>query len=304
MLCFQSKSNYRYDIIYNILQKSYFFRYKVDSNNEDNGTNKTADETRSSSKDKLVIILGAICLSTFSACESGFFQFSPTFSQFLPLRLSGPDAAAVFSTMTFSYSIARGLGFFVALKFKPQIILVANYFILSVGYFILLFADSSKAILLTANVILGIGYASFWPSFFAFLSQFINVSDHIGTAMIFAVGGTLVIQLIKQVQFIIDLNLFFQAIIPIIMGSIIETNPVILVYFSFFTLFVSCTTFVIIFVIIRKDLKDPNQVSDHLQRLSITSTKAAANNFKIRKLSAKTSNYYYDSTSAERFEKF
>lgn len=248
--------------------------------------------------------MGAICLSTYSACESGFFQFSPTFSQFLSLRLSGPDAAAVFSTMTFSFSIARGLGFFVALKFKPQIILIANYFILSIGYFILLFADSSKTILLIANVILGIGYASFWPSFFAFLSQFINISDRVGTAMIFAVGGTLVIQLIKQVQFTIDLKLFFQAIIPIIMGSIIETNPIVLVYFSFFTLFISCTTFIIIFIIVGKDVNHPNSISGNLQRLSITSIKAAANHFKIRKLSAKTSNYYYDSTSAEKFEKF
>lgn len=112
---------------------------------------------------KLIIALGALCLASYTAVENCHFQFSPTFNQYIPLRLSAPEAAEILSAMTTCFTVARGISIFIAIKIKPQRILAYHFCIIFIASNILLFAENCLTLIWVANILIG--------EFIAFNSQ-------------------------------------------------------------------------------------------------------------------------------------
>jgi hypothetical protein len=137
---------------------------------------------------KLIVCLAALCIATYNSSVMGHFQFGPTFSQYIPLELSASDAALIHSYFSITFTIGRGLCVFISLKLKPQTMLSVNFVLLLAANLALMFSGDSRILLILGNVLIGLGCASFWPSFFAFVQQYMTYTDKLGAFIVFNAG--------------------------------------------------------------------------------------------------------------------
>ncbi len=136
----------------------------------------------------VIITISCLCLSSNSFLEYGYFQYSPTFSQFIPLALSAKRAADVQSYFFLSFDIARFLALFLSVKVNPRNMLIGAITLLLFGHIILLTSNQSENMLILSNILMGLGISRVWASFIAFIDKYVVVTDKINSIFMLSIG--------------------------------------------------------------------------------------------------------------------
>lgn len=156
---------------------------KVNTNNShnmpklaDNSSTSLLSSNSTIPKRKLLIALLALLLALYAELEFAYIQISPTYSQYIPLRVSASKAAEIASVLSVAYTVGRGLSFFVAFKIRPAIMITYHFMIMLIGFLILvIFARNSLTMLWIANIVLGMHLKSilyFFTKNFEFYTWF------------------------------------------------------------------------------------------------------------------------------------
>ena len=111
--------------------------------------------TESGAPLKTIVMLCAICFASFTAIENCQFQFSPTFNQYIPLRLCAPKTALILSVMASCFTFGRFISIFIAIRLKPETMITYHYCIILFAIIILLFAQNSIIFIFVGNVLIG-----------------------------------------------------------------------------------------------------------------------------------------------------
>jgi len=104
---------------------------------------------------KLLIILTAFCLSTYGALELTHFQYSSTYYQYFGLKITAPTAARIMSAMAACFTIGRCLSAFIAIKVKPEIMIIYHLGIIITAMCVLFFGQNYITLIWIGNVIMG-----------------------------------------------------------------------------------------------------------------------------------------------------
>lgn len=215
-------------------------RYKICEQSKQLKENNNISEPklldRKESPRKLMIALFALCIATYNTSEATFLQFDSTYYQNSPLGLTASKAAEFISSKATSYTIGRGISVFIAIKVKPQYMIAYHLMISIMGIIVLIFAQNSTTFLWIANVMIGFGFSAMFPAIFAFIRQYIEMTDRIGTILTFS-GG------------------FFNLFSPFILGAFIEKFSVIFIIFELTYLLICSLLFCVILYVINNSLK-------------------------------------------------
>jgi sugar phosphate permease len=182
---------------------------------------------RKESRRILIIIVISICLATYNAFETTFFNFSPTYYQNFALKLTASKSAEIASVAATSYTVGRGVSVFIAFKIKPQLMISYHLIISIIAVIILAFAEYSITVLWVGNILIGFGFSALSPAIFAYIREYISLTDRIGAIFTFSCAS-------------------LNSISPLILGSFIEENPIIFII----CLFVFSSTTILLFIII------------------------------------------------------
>jgi MFS family permease len=207
----------------------------IDQNSNPTKTSTKLFDERESPR-KLFIILLCVLLSTLRATEVTCFQFGPTFYQYIPIKLSASKSAEMMSAMALSFTISRGISTFIAIKIKPQNMIAYHLLILLIAETILFFGQSSLTLLWIGTLITGFGLGPLFAAIFAFIGNYIEMTDRIGT--IFLVSS-------------FSIYLF----LPFILGTFIEKHSIVFILCSGINLIISIFVFALIVYTIRKTKK-------------------------------------------------
>ena len=176
------------------------------------------------------------CISIFFAfgfmTENMYMDFAPTFFQFVPLRLPAPMAAEIASTMAIALTGGRLIGVFIAMKVRPQYMIMYHTCVIWIGVVIQYFLVDNLVMLWFSADLICYGYSSVYVALFAFVNQYFEMTDAIGTIFIACYNS---------------LYLF----LPYFIGSHIETFPHILSYLMFGCVSVAIIDFTVILIRIR-----------------------------------------------------
>ena len=104
---------------------------------------------------KTIVVLCCICFASFTAIENCQFQFSPTFNQYIPLRLCAPKSALILSVMASCFTLGRGISIFIAIRVKPETMITYHYCFILSAIIILLFAQNSLLYIYIGNILIG-----------------------------------------------------------------------------------------------------------------------------------------------------
>lgn len=107
---------------------------------------------------KTIVVLCCICFASFTAIENCQFQFSPTFNQYIPLRLCAPKSALILSVMALCFTLGRGVSIVIAIRVRPEAMITYHYCFILSAIIILLFAQNSLLFIYIGNVLIGNRY--------------------------------------------------------------------------------------------------------------------------------------------------
>ena len=108
--------------------------------------------------------------------------------------------------MAIVYTMGRAFTVLISMKLKPQTIITYHTFILMMSLVILFFGHDSYKTLLTGSLIMSFGFSAILPAIFAFVGQYIELTNRMGTVIIFNCG-------------------ILNSFVPFILGSFIEIYP-------------------------------------------------------------------------------
>jgi uncharacterized protein (DUF697 family) len=131
-------------------QSSDFKNYSAE--NSSSKTNLVDSPTRHR---KLLIVLTAICLSAYGALELTHFQCSSTYYQYFGLKITAPTAARIMSAMAGSYTAGRCLSAFIAIKVKPEIMIIYHFGTIIAAMCVLFFGQNYITLIWIGNVMMG-----------------------------------------------------------------------------------------------------------------------------------------------------
>jgi MFS family permease len=140
------------------------------------------------------------------------------------------------SAMALSFTISRGISFFIAIKTRPQHMIACHLLILLIANTILFFGQNSLTLLWIGTLIIGYGFGPLYAAIFALIGHYIEMTDRIGTIFIFASAS---------------IYLF----LPFILGTFIEKHSFVLILSIAINLIISIFVFALILLIIRKTKK-------------------------------------------------
>ena len=193
------------------------------------------DEPNRKSNAKRIVLIG--CVSAFLAfqmsCEVIYMQFSATYFQYIPLKLSAKMSAILMSSMASTFTIGRGVSVFVAMKLLPQQLICLHLAIVFAGLFLLFIGQTSLVMLWVGAVTLSYGLSPIICSTYCFLAQYLDVKNRIGTVLLFSAES---------------LNMF----VPLILGNFIESEPQIFLCVLFLNIVFSSLVFALILFIVRR----------------------------------------------------
>lgn len=209
-------------------------RESIDSrSNSSDGVSVTTaliSRNRDSSKRKIYII-GLCCsvIGFYSALELCTQQFLPTYTHFSPMKLSPTEAANVLFGLQLGFTIGRLVGILLILKIQPHFIFAGNLILLSISNTILyIWGGSSMTMLWIGSVMIGVGMSTVYPSLYAYIEKYLVITE--------SVSGVITIA-----------GSCMSAIYPLIVGNSIETNPEILMYVNYVSIFVCSVAFTLLF---------------------------------------------------------
>jgi len=234
--------------------KRYRTPSKLNTENTDKYQSKLFEN--SNSPRVLIIILSSIFLAFSCGSEGVLLQFGATYYQYIPLKLTASKSAEIVSAMALTYTIGRGISVLIAMKVKPEHMIAYQFLILLIGITILLFGQSSTTLIWIGSLTLSYGFSSLFPSILAFISQHLTITNNIGAILIFS-------------------SSFLNMLSPFILGTYIESYPIIYILSMITILLIDILLFLIILLIIRNTEKNisnlmNNNVSDNEMKLKIS----------------------------------
>ena len=185
---------------------------KIDSSNS---VKKLFD--RQTNDRTLILVVFCVMLSFFNIFECMYYTFATTYFQYSPLRLTGPKAAEVITGFTLPYTVFRGISILIALQVRPKHMLGYHYLLTVVGLILLVAARNSLTLLWMANATVGIGCSALMQTIFAFVGQYIQMTDWIGTILIVVMGT-------------------FNIAPPYVLGLFIKDHSIVFILFEFITI--------------------------------------------------------------------
>lgn len=168
-------------------------------------------------KAKLVAVT-TIFIGLYLSMEISTMQFIQTFGQHSDLKMTESASAYVLTALTVMFAIGRGIGIVIIFKVRPELLICLNFLLIILANLILLvWANGSLTMFWTASILLGIGLSTTYPSFCAFMEKYLVFTSGIASLIVVAatIGG---------------------AVYPLIIGSIIEKNVIVLTYTNFFSI--------------------------------------------------------------------
>lgn len=199
---------------------------------------KTEEDKAKLEEQKRVIPRKTIiaCISIFMAfgfmTENMYMDFAPTFFQFVDLRLPAPTAADIASTMAIALAGGRGLCVFIAMKVRPQYMIIIHAWLIWIGVVVQYFCQGWLEVLWFSAVLICYGYSCIYVALYAFVNQYFEMTDAVGTIFIACYNS---------------LYLF----LPYFIGDNIETFPNILMYLMFACVSVAILDFTLLMVRVR-----------------------------------------------------
>jgi hypothetical protein len=195
--------------------------------------NKSEDNTVANEiPKKTLIFLMSIFFMTGFMTENMYMDWAPTYFQFIPIRLPAPEAAEIASTMAIALAGGRAICVFVAMKLRPQYMIITNTSIIWIGIIIQYFGADILAVLWFSSVLICFGYSCVYVALFAFVNQYFEMTDSVGTIFILSYNS---------------LYLF----LPYIIGLHIETFPQIFPYLLFSSVSIALIDFSLILFVVR-----------------------------------------------------
>ena len=181
---------------------------------------------------KQSIILFSIWLSTYCVSESTILGFGATYFQFCPLQLTARQAAGLISIVATAFTVGRGISVIMALQFKPQHMIAYHFVLLFMSVILMFIGQHNLTVLLIAVVMAGLGLSAMCPAMFAFLEQFIDITNPIGaTAILFSDA----------------INLFN----PYILGIFVENDSFVVIVFELIYIIMCSMLFVSILILVK-----------------------------------------------------
>lgn len=206
-------------------------RYEKSQNlSETKGQQKLFD--RKGFPRKRSIVLFSVWLSTYCVSESTILGFGATYFQFCPLQLSAGQAAGLVSVVATAFTVGRGISVVMALQFTPQLMIGYHFVLLFFSVLLMFAGQHNLTVLVVAVVLAGLGLSAMCPAMFAFLEQYIDITNPIGaTAILFSDA----------------INLFN----PYILGAFVENDSFVIIVFELFYISLCCLLFVFTLVMVR-----------------------------------------------------
>ena len=159
-----------------------------------------------------LMIMSCLFLLVSAGQETAYFQFSASFATQTDLHLSKNTAAFMASALALSFTITRAVSVLIAMKLSAQYMIYIDCLVIfTANILILLYANTNENFLWLANIMMGAGFASVFPSFYPFIQNKLNITNIIGSIFLFCTG----------------LSGIFC---PLIVGLFIERKPFMLVY--------------------------------------------------------------------------
>ncbi|CAL8125716.1 unnamed protein product [Orchesella dallaii] len=173
---------------------------------------------------RMVVLICCFC-GAYQSMELCTFQFFPKFGQNSDLHLSESASTYVLTGMTASFAIGRAISIIAIFKISGQYMLCGNLVLMVIANILLLgWARNSISMLWASGIIFGMGFSSVYASFTSYVERYIYFTNFIGSMMLVCGSGV-------------------AAIYPLIVGSFIEQNPIVLSYTSFFSIIVLIFSF-------------------------------------------------------------
>jgi hypothetical protein len=213
------------------------YRNNLEILKENNNCLETKLFDRKSSPRVLSIVLVSVFLAFYCVSESVYLNFSATYFQYIPLKLTASKSAEIVSAMATSYTIGRGISVLIAIKIKPQLMIGYHFVILITSIIILLFGQNSITLIWIGGLTLSFGFSSVFPAIISFISQYLMITDRIGTILVFS-------------------STSITMFAPLVLGTYIEKFSPIYVISIVTNISISILLFIIILYIIRKTKKN------------------------------------------------
>lgn len=179
-------------------------------------------------RDVILIIMSSVFVLFSNTVYSNVFSFLSTFLSCIPVPFPYPEAAYAASLLSASTAAARLVAVFLAVKVTARNMLLISFAMIFAGNLLLLFFVSSfPSMVWSAVVLTGSGISCVYPSFLSLLEQRINMTT--------------------LVCCIFELSFSSSSIVlPIVMGTWIQSLPLIFVYVNLISLLISVCFFVLI----------------------------------------------------------
>lgn len=184
---------------------------------------------REKSKTKIYVLIFLVCLmvSFEHAAEEMHFEFLPTFV--VNKNISNLKSQLMALAFSSSYTISTIASIWLANKFSAQLMLTFDLIAMSIGSFIMFLSAyyGFEMGLWVSSVVLGLAFASFFPSAWSFLEERVNITNFIsGLICVSSSIGSI--------------------FTPLLIGAFVEEAPLIFVYVNL----ACCLTCVVIFLVI------------------------------------------------------
>ena len=177
-------------------------------------------------KAHLITFLSALLIGSYFAIEVTYLQLFTKFGQNTVMHLPSSKSAIILSALTAAQTSGRFISIFTSIKLKPNIMLMINFVTITCGLFVVVFFQTLTG-MWVGNIIIGLGMGSTSPGLYAFIKQYISITNIKGTIFVSSAGIT-------------------QAVLPIIVNMFIETNPMILIYTNFMLMTITVLAFILI----------------------------------------------------------
>lgn len=179
----------------------------------------------------LIVIFGAILISFYGTTETTIFQYLSTYSYYSSLQFTADQGDSLVIALTLSYVIAKLMFILMSLKVTPQQILYQTFTLIIIAYAVFVYGVKSEQMIWLGTVLIGIGFSASYPSIFAYLEQYLEMTNKKGTVFVFSCG-------------------LLGIISPLIVGNYIENQSIILMYVCLINTSVSICSFIVIHFIV------------------------------------------------------
>lgn len=180
------------------------------------------------------LALCGVCLAAYSSVELGWFNFSTTMWQFLPVDLDATQSNLMMSIVSGTFTLGRFLTGFIALRLSPDTILAYHLVTMAVGLGTLFLGRADQTFIIIGNALFGFGLSAMWPALFAFTERHLRLSDRVCSLYSFLAG-------------------FLSIMTPLILGSTFNAHPTALFLIEGINLTICAAAFITVKLWIERD---------------------------------------------------